>query len=316
MQLFGFQEEEGREERGSSHWQCFLFQSWAFWAVCLGNSWCGCCEWIGLGTPGCFPGKRKTQVGRNTEAAFSCWTCGTSGTIWSPWVVSWVEMGQVDGDAVVLGWLASHSTEDLRGQCAFGRGSQATHGQGLSSEVCFARSKPKGWPFGSRTCAGWGSQRAAWRRCSFWEHACRPYTSFWKDIAVPSKQYIFSTFHPMGGRKWAYAILPLHFVCLLLISSMLLITHNMLFVGLSQHLPQGRWFLLLWLHISPLVQCFLGFRSALGDESGREDSTEWPADDDLDMLNWTECVVMCSFWCKLQLLNYKWIHHIRRGLRV
>lgn len=29
----------------------------------------------------------------------------------------------------------------------------------------------------------------------------------------------------MGGLKWAYAILPLHFVCLLLISSMLLITH-------------------------------------------------------------------------------------------
>ena len=35
---------------------------------------------------GVFPGKRKTQVGRNTEAEFSCWTCGTSGTIWSPWV--------------------------------------------------------------------------------------------------------------------------------------------------------------------------------------------------------------------------------------
>jgi len=34
------------------------------------------------------PEKATSQVGRNTEAEFSCWTCGTSGTIWSPWVVS------------------------------------------------------------------------------------------------------------------------------------------------------------------------------------------------------------------------------------
>ena len=62
-----------------------------------------------------------------------------------------------------------------------------------------------------------------------------------EDVAFENMHAIhFLHSTPMGGLKWAYAILPLHFVRLLLISSMLLITHYMLFVALSHNLPQGR----------------------------------------------------------------------------
>ena len=49
-------------------------------------------------------------------------------------------------------------------------------------------------------------------------HAVHTHRS--EKIPLYRQHGIFSTFHLMGGRKWAYAILPLHFVCLLLILSM------------------------------------------------------------------------------------------------